>query len=128
MRREFPVLWAKISITLATPLIIGVAILYMGKFVMRPASELYGFGLSALGITAGLAAICLQAVSPVLSDHTLSVLRYSGEKFLHSCLLMTQVLIIAFARDTILTWMTGYEGLKLAVAGLAKYRRCVRCQ
>jgi hypothetical protein len=121
MRREFPTLWAKASTALATPLIIVVALLYIGKFVGRPASELYGFGLSAVGITAGLAAICLQAVSPVGTATTLPILRYSGEKLLHSCLLMIQLLIIAFARDTVLTWewMTRYEGLKRAIEALA---------
>ena len=121
MKREFPTLWAKASTAIATPLIIVVALLYIGKFVGRPASDLYAFGLSAVGITAGLAAICLSAVSPVGTATTSPILRYAGEKFLHSCLLMIQVLILAFARDTILTWewVMRYEGMKRAVEAVA---------
>ena len=121
MKREFPTLWAKASTLVATPLIIVVALLYMGKIVGKPASEIYGFGLSAVGIAAALAAICLSAGLPVGTTTTLPVLRYAGEKYLHSCLLLIQVLFLAFARDSVLTWewVARYDSLKRAVEALA---------
>ena len=121
MRREFPVIWAKISIWFATPLVIVVATLYLWDFVSKPASEIYGFGLAAVGITAALSSICLSATAPMGRATTLPLLRWAGEHFLHSCLLLIQVLIIAFARDTILVWewVTNYGWLKVAVIVLA---------
>lgn len=107
--------------SVATPLIVIVALLYMQKFISKPASEIYGFALSAVGITAALSAICLSAASPIGTATTLPVLRWAGEKFLHSCLLLIQVLILAFARDTILVWewVTRYDALRHAVEALA---------
>jgi hypothetical protein len=45
------------------------------------------------------------------------VLIWAGEHFLHSCLLLIQVLIVAFARDYILgwEWVTHYSWLKIVV-------------
>jgi hypothetical protein len=120
MRRVFPVIWAKISIWFATPLVIVVATLYLWDFVSKPASEIYGFGLAAVGITAALSSICLSATAPMGRATTLPLLRWAGEHFLHSCLLLIQVLIIAFARDTIVwEWVTNYGWLKVAVIVLA---------
>lgn len=121
MKREFPTLWAKASTLVATPLIIVVALLYIGKMVSKPASEIYGLSLSAVGIAAALSAICLSATLPVGTATTPPVLRYAGEKFLHSCLLLIQVLFVAFARDSILMWewIARYDRLKLAVESLA---------
>ena len=121
MKREFPILWAKVSTFVATPLIIVVALLYMQKFISMPASESYGFGLSAVGITAALSAICFSAASPIGTATTPSVVRWAGEHFLHSCLLLIQLLILAFARDNILAWewVTPYDGLKHAVEVIA---------
>lgn len=121
MKREFPILWAKASTVVATPLIIVVAVLYIQEFISKPASEIYGFGLSAVGITAALCAICLSAVSPIGTATTLPVLRWAGEHFLHSCLLLIQVLIVAFARDIILEWewVTRYDLLKRVIVALA---------
>src|SRR5438128_10684276 len=104
MRREFPAVWAAASTIIATPLIIVVAVLYVAKAVTRPVSDLYPFGLSAVGITAALSSLCLSAIAPVGKVTTPAILRYSGEKFLHSSLLLVQVLFIAFARDSLLTW------------------------
>jgi hypothetical protein len=121
MKKEFPKLWAKVSTFVATPLVIVVALLYMQKLISKPASEIYGFGLSAVGITAALSAICLSAASPIGTATTLPVLRWAGEKFLHSCLLLIQMLILTFARDTIVVWewVTRYDSLKHAVEALA---------
>jgi hypothetical protein len=120
MRREFPVIWARISTWFATPLVIVVATVYLHDFISKPASEIYGFALAAVGITAALSSICLSTTGPIGRATTLPLLRWAGEHFLHSCLLLIQVLIIAFARDTILAWesVTNYGWLKVAVIAL----------
>jgi ABC-type Fe3+-siderophore transport system permease subunit len=99
MRREFPIIWARISTAFATPLIIIVALLYLHDLVKKPAAEIYAFGFAAVGITAALSAICLSTTAPIGTATTVPVLRWAGEHFLHSCLLLIQVLIVAFARD-----------------------------
>ncbi len=112
---------ANVSIFIATPIIIVVSVVYMHSFVYAPYSKSYEFALSAIGISAALSAICLSAMLPIEADKTLLVFRYAGEKFLHSCLLLIQALIIAFARDNILLWdwFVPFDGLRRAVELIA---------
>lgn len=121
MKKEFPALWANVSTFIATPVIIAVSVAYMHSFVYAPYSKSYEFALSAIGISAALSAICLSAMLPIEANKTLLVFRYAGEKFLHSCLLLIQALIIAFARDNILLWdwFVPFNGLRRAVELIA---------
>ena len=102
MKPQFPSLYARISNWIATPLIIITAIFYIVCAIEKPASDFIPLGLSVFGLTAGLAALCFTMTPTVRTEQMLPALRYSGEKNFHSSLLMIQILILVFARDSLL--------------------------
>lgn len=99
MKREFPVLFAKASTVVATPILVLTTISYVQRAISQPASEIYSMALTAFGVTIGLSGICFTA-APTGND---TPMRYSGEKFLHSALLLIQSLIFIYAQDAILS-------------------------
>jgi hypothetical protein len=65
MKPVFPVLYAKASTIVATPLIGLVAFFYVARAITQPASDVYGIGMAAFGVTAGLSAICFSVPETV---------------------------------------------------------------
>lgn len=99
MKKEFPVLWEKVSVWIAVPLVYFWAIVYAQRAIGYPASEVYAVGMAAFGVTAGLSAVCFaMAVAPAAVPAS----TYAGEKFLHSSILLVQTLLIVSVRDAIL--------------------------
>lgn len=99
MKKEFPVLWEKVSVWIAMPLVYFWAIVYAQRAIAYPASEVYTVGMAAFGVTAGLSAVCFaMAVAPAAVPAS----TYAGEKFLHSSILLVQTMLVVFVRDAIL--------------------------
>lgn len=115
----FPTLHAVASKKVAAPLLTFTAFQYAMRFMDRPAAEVYALTLTAVGVTGGLAAICLS--STITKLQTLSVLQYTGEKLLHATVLLLQMLFIVFAREGLLgTWpIKGVTWAELVVSGVA---------
>lgn len=99
----FTLPFAHVSHWLVIPLLGVTAAQYGLRIMYRPAAEVYSLTVTALGITAGLAAVCLSAT--ITKQPTLAVIQYAGEKLLHATVLLLQMLFIVFAREGLVdTW------------------------
>ena len=110
MKREFPVLWAKVSMWVASPLILLVTVLYVLQAISRSAADVYAVGMTAFGMTAALAGICFTV--PKEADGS-SDTHYAGEKFLHSALLLIQSLMIIYVKEVVTAsaWGHAHPGI-----------------
>ena len=100
MKPEFPYLNAHVSRYIATPLIAITAFTLTVSTFGLPAKEVYPMVFSVFGISAALSGICFTlAVSPTNE----SSIKYAGEKFLHSSLLLIQSIAIVFVKSEILS-------------------------
>lgn len=104
MRLNYPKVMGTATALLAIPLVGAVVVRYVASVASRPAADVYGFGLSAFGVSAALAAVCLSA--PQSTDGS-STLRFGGEKFLHASLLLVQSLILVYCKS----WLHDGHGL-----------------
>ena len=119
---EFPTLHAKISMWIATPLILFSAIIYAQRVIVNPASQIVTHCLSIVGVTLAFSAICAQLASVVDKEYKVSwVFTFAAEQFLHSALLLIQTLFIAFTRDSLITFgpIVGSVLLKKIVEGIS---------
>jgi hypothetical protein len=110
MKPEFPNLYAKASMVVATPLIGFVGCFYVARATTRPAPEVYGFGVVAFSVTAALSGICLRVPESV---HGSSSFQYAGEKFLHSAVLLLQTVMLVYAKAFFAetTWLSDHPWL-----------------
>src|ERR1017187_7932940 len=110
MKREFPVIWAKASLWIASPLILLVTVLHISQATSRSASDVYAVGMTAFGVTAALAGICFTVPKEVEGS---SDTHYAGEKFLHSALLLIQSLMIIYVREAVTAsaWGHAHTGI-----------------
>lgn len=120
MKREFPVFYKVASVSIAMPIIYFAAIFYLQRGISEPANTAFPLGITAVGISLGLAASCF-AMSPIgLNTDG----QYAGEKFLHSSLLLIQILFLLYVRDSLteLDWIKTngliVETIKIAANGL----------
>lgn len=118
MKREFPAIYEAVSVWVATPLLGFSTLVYAMSAITNPASEVYPTGVAAFGVTAALSGICFT-MTPTGGGS--SVLRYSGEKFLHSSLLIVQSLLVIYIRDAVtgFQWVHAHTTFAGNVAGLA---------
>jgi hypothetical protein len=103
MKREFPALYKVASVSIATPLVGLATLLYLQNGITEPSSSAFPIGITAVGVTLGLAAACFT-MSPIgVNTHG----QYAGEKFLHSSLLLIQSLFLLYVRDALkeLDWI-----------------------
>jgi len=107
MKKEFPVLYAKGSMLVATPLLGLVAYSYVAHAISQPASAVYGIGIASFGVSAALSAICFTVSEPVQGSPDF---RYAGEKFLHSSVLLIQTMMLIYLRDllTASSWLDSH--------------------
>ena len=115
MKREFPVLFAKASTWIATPLLGLVTINYALRVINQRGSEVYPVGVAAFGVTAALSGLCF-AVAAV--PESLNAARYAGEKFLHSSLLLIQTVMIVFLKEALSNsaWWMSHQTLSAIVS------------
>lgn len=117
MKKEFPVLWEKVSVWIAVPLVYSWASFYVWRATEYPASEIYAVGMSAFGVTVALSAVCFAiAVAPT----AVPISTYAGEKFLHSSILIVQTLLVVSVRDAVLkmTFVRDHGVLMTQVKGV----------
>jgi hypothetical protein len=97
MKREFPAIYKMVSVSIATPLLGFATLVYLQHGIREPASSAFPVGITAVGLSLGLAAACFT-MSPmgVNTDG-----QYAGEKFLHSSLLLIQSLFLLYVRDAL---------------------------
>ena len=124
MRREYPILFARTSTLVATPLITYFALSYVAQAVQEPAVKMFPLGLSIFGITAALSSM---SFSMARAGDNEAIAKYAGEKFLHSAILLIQCLLVLYIRDTVVeielfkNWsylLTTIKGATTAIVGL----------
>ena len=95
----YTVVIAAASTIFVPMLLIGVTVSYAQQATSRPASEVYPLAMACFGVTAALAGVCFT-----MAPHPdqFGPVRYAGEKFLHSSLLLIQSLLALFVRDHLL--------------------------
>lgn len=117
MKKEFPVLWEKVSVWIAVPLVYSWACFYVQSAIELPASEVYAVGMAAFGVTMALSAVCFAiAVAPT----AIPISTYAGEKFLHSSIMIVQTVLVVSVRDAILkmTFVRDHGVLMTQVKGV----------
>jgi len=99
MKPEFPYLNANASKYIATPLIAITTFFLISSAFRLPPHEVYPMVFSVFGISAALSSICLTLATSPLNE---TIIKYAGEKFLHSSLLLIQSIAIVFVKSQIL--------------------------
>ncbi|HZK95309.1 MAG TPA: hypothetical protein VFC67_13960 [Prolixibacteraceae bacterium] len=114
MKPEYPVFFAKTSTVIAIPIILITLSFYITRAINLPANEVFPLAIAAFGITAALSGICFT-MAPTKTDE--SAIRYAGEKFLHSSLLLIQSVIVIYAKDSLLSLdlMTKHGTIKIII-------------
>ena len=97
---EYPILFSKASTAIAIPVILITTSFYITHAITLQAVEVFPMAITAFGITAALSGVCFT-MAPVKNED-LSV-RYAGEKFLHSSLLLIQSVIVVYAKESMLS-------------------------
>lgn len=100
MKPEFPILFAKASTIIAAPLVLITLSFYVTHAIILPASEVFPMAIAVFGITAALSGVCFT-MSPSKNDEY--NIRYAGEKFLHSSLLLMQSLILIYSKESLIS-------------------------
>ena len=68
MKPEYPILWAKISMIIAVPIVAITLIFYVSYAFTRTSSDLYSMALTAFGTTAILSSVCFGMASTNTDD------------------------------------------------------------
>lgn len=118
MKKEYPVLYARVSTAIGTPIILITLLVYVQRVITQPASTVYPLAITAFGIPAALSGICFRMASSLPEDSTP---RYAGEKFLHSTLLLIQSLFLIYVKDTIISfgWVASHETITTVISAVA---------
>ncbi len=118
MKKEFPVLYSKISTVIAVPILFVAIILYIQRAITQPTAEIYPLVITVLGITAALSGVCFT-MAPSSPEN--STPRYAAEKFLHSALLLIQSLFVIYAKEAITSihWVHSHETVKTIISAVA---------
>lgn len=99
MKPEFPAFQSRVSTILAIP-IIGITVSFFNYFAtFKPSENVYTLAITFFGTTAALSGLCF-AMSPTKTGEP--AIRYAGEKFLHSSVLLLQTIIVLFAKNSLL--------------------------
>jgi hypothetical protein len=107
-----------VSRAVVAPISLWVAITLWLSAAFRPFSEFAGVGVTAIGLMAGLAAICLSTANPVGFKTTPQILTYAGERLLHATILLLQALLFAYARDMLINLVKSQTWLVETVRGV----------
>jgi hypothetical protein len=97
--RNFPFL----SRSVGTVIVLMAGLTYIKEIVQRPLDQIAGVLLTAFGVIAALSALCFSA-APCYSDQSKGETLYAGEKFLHSCVAIIQLLFLKYAVSRIPEW------------------------
>lgn len=83
---------------IASPLLLFVTMLYIQKALVLPATDVYGVGTTAFGVTVALAGVCFTMPGGVSGSPSIY---HAGEKFLHSSLLLIQGLMLIYIKGAV---------------------------
>jgi hypothetical protein len=87
---------ARLSRTIGSLLLLLCAVNYTTSLLSRDLAEVVSVSLSAIGILAALSAISFSFSPCINEPEDRNRANYSGEKFLHSCLMIIQTLFAKY--------------------------------
>lgn len=92
----------KISAAIAY-IIFGWSILsYVVALIRQPFEKVAAIGLSAFALVASVSGLCFAIAHVLEKENEKSTALYSGEKLLHSTVLILQTVVLKYASDTVL--------------------------
>jgi len=100
----FPRVASFLSNTIGYIIIVSTALMYMNQFIRQPLNEVFTIGLSAFALIAALSGLCYAFAPCLPTEEEKHAPLYAGEKFLHSCLLLLQVVLLKYAKDSALSF------------------------
>jgi hypothetical protein len=114
MKPLFSLLNSKTSTVVAIPIVGATIMFYITRAIYLPASDIFPMALTAFGITAALSGICFT-MAPIKKEDT--GIRFAGEKFLHSSLLLIQSIIVIYVKESMLslTLINTYNTIKIII-------------
>lgn len=102
MKREYPILYAGASRFIVTPLAIVVLFLLITKyFNTANPNELYPLCITAFGVSVAMAQLAFRFIPQIRNEEVTECLLYAGEKFSLCALLVLQLVLIAFCKDSL---------------------------
>jgi len=92
----------KISAAIGYIIFAGSVLSYVSNLLRQPIEKVAGVGLSAFALVAAISGLCF-AMAPVLEkENDKATALYSGEKLLHSAVLILESIVLKYASDTFL--------------------------
>lgn len=119
IKREYPAFHAGASRYLAVPLSTAILILIVAKyFSVKNAKDLYPFCITAFGISIAMAQLAFRFIPQIRKDQMSQQSLYAGEKFSLCAVLVLQLLMIAFCKETLSPY---FEDQKLRFVAYGGY-------
>ena len=100
-------------------IIFGSAILsYVSALIREPFEKITVIGLSAFALVAAVSGLCFAMSQVMEKEDDKSTVFYSGEKLLHSAILILETIVLKYASDTILstTFMKSHEKFSTVIS------------
>src|SRR5207248_2594991 len=102
MKREYPILYAGASRLVATPLSFFVLTVLVQKFFTATnPKELYPLCITAFGVSIAMAQLAFRFIPQLRKEQVTNRLLYAGEKFSLCSLLVLQLVLIVFCKDSV---------------------------
>lgn len=92
----------KISATASFIIFSWAVLTYIIALLKQPISVMASVGLSAFALVAAVSGLCFAMASVLEKENGKSTAIYSGEKLLHSSVLILQTVVLKYALDTFL--------------------------
>jgi hypothetical protein len=106
MKREYPVMYAGASRFIATPLSLVVLIVLVTKyFTAANSKDLYPLCITAFGVSIAMAQLAFRFIPQIRKEQVTEGLLYAGEKFSLCSLLVIQLVLIAFCKDSLTPYL-----------------------
>ena len=96
-------IFEKISVSIGY-IIFGCAILlYVANITRQPFEKVSSVGLAAFALVAAVSGLCFAMAQVLDKENEKSKALYSGEKLLHSSVLILETLVLKYASDAVLS-------------------------
>jgi len=118
VKQEYPILWAGASKLITTPLSIVVLFIFVSKyFTTANPKELYPLCVTAFGVSIAMAQLAFRFIPQIRKEETTDDLLYAGEKFSLCALLVLQLVLIAFCKDSLSPYLKSGESRWWSISG-----------
>lgn len=108
----------KISAAIGYIIFGGSVLSYVSALMRQPFEKVSTVGLSAFALVAAVSGLCFAMAQVLEKENDKSTALYSGEKLLHSAVLILETIVLKYASDAVLssTFVKSYKTLATAIS------------